>query len=241
MHQAIDPISHQTFEAVRNISPFSSQQVFTSGPSSSEKKDETHEAKPSIFRPILRFVTPLLDNISEKRSVIVRRVSSGVEERRKFASQMFQNVQSSYQSTLAVAHEKATYSRQFVENVYREPSSFIQTAKQSSGKAVASTVSLGISVPRYFLHRIRSAVEVLEKHRSADESGSNSLRWNFLLPPVVFQYANATIDFSDGLLVRVSSHFIPTEASPVLESGMSSENIDSSSHELDTLETDSDE
>lgn len=215
MNQVIEPItsvSQQTLSSVRNVSPFSSEQVFQSGPKVDEKKEGTKEEKPSLFRPLIRIVTPILDTISEKRSVFVHRVSSGVEERRKFASQMFKSAETTYQTTMQSAHEKVKITRQFAENVYHEPHSYYESAKQTSSQLVYSGISLGISVPRYFLHKIRTAVEVLEKHRSAESEMSNSQRrLNLLLSPIVFQYANATLDFSDSLLWRASTFFTPLE------------------------------
>jgi len=173
----------------------------------------------SYLTPIFRFTENITSSylVEPFRSVVanvqnderVKRVSSSLDQRRKFAMDMFRATKTTSEKKIAEAKQRA-------ETSLKAPVEAISNYKNCSRQVISNYVAKGISIQKSTLGFVRNAVKYIEKQQTDDNSPQETNYANYV-PPFVFRYSLMTIDVSDLLLTRALNYFetTPEDTQPI--------------------------
>jgi len=204
VNNLIQPIASTTATVIESPRTFVSSffQKNSEGVGASQQ-EVSQQGRASYLTPIFRFTENITTNyfVDPLRNIVsnvqnneqVKRVSSSLDQRRKFAMEMFRATKSS-------GEKKLTEVKHCVETSLKAPVQIISDCKNSSRQILSNYVAKGIFFQKSALGYVRNAVQYFEKQQSEDSP--HETNYAHYVPPFVFRYTLMSIDVSDLLLTR---------------------------------------
>jgi len=208
MNRLIQPIASATVTVVETPRTYVTAFFQKKEVNKSEGEEVPKQERLSYLAPIFRFTENITTNylVAPFRGVVenvqnneqVRRVSSSLDQRRKFAMEMFR-------ATKATGEKKIAQMKETAETSVKIPVQAISNYKDCSRQLVSHYAVKGLSLQKSALGYVRNAVQYIEKQQTDDISPTETNYANYV-PPFLFRYSLMTIDVSDLLLTRAQNY-----------------------------------
>jgi hypothetical protein len=166
-----------------------------------KKQSKSEDEKKVYFAPLFRFAEHFKNDyvVSPFNYLAsnVKSVSANIDQRRKFAMEMFR-------ANKSAGEQKLLETKRGLEDCIQKTTEVVQENKKSTSRRSVALAIRTLQFQKYLVSGVRNAIQYVEKQRPVESS--NDVNYVSYVPPTVIQYATTSVDVTDNFLNNCISY-----------------------------------